>query len=335
MKVMSPSHEHVASSGQTNKQDSTLSRQYGGSHAGSWVELLPQSLIPYIQLARLSPPTAFFLIYLPHIFGVLHAAVKYRQPWTSVLNTALELAGGSFFFSNAAHAWNDIIDAPIDQHVARSKNRPIVRGVITPCKALAFTILQSLGASTFLLRLPWPTVLATLPTIVGTTYYPWAKRHTYFPQVVLGFCLAWGIIVGCAAAGVEEPWRDMGALCLVQATILWTVTYDTIYAHQDIADDIRIGVKSTAVLFGSYTKIMLWAVVGLKGVSLVAYGWLTTLGVGYYVITVVGSLASLSVMVSCVKLDDQSSCWWWFSCGFWFVGLSITCGLLVEYVLQY
>ncbi|KAI0468868.1 prenyltransferase [Xylaria cf. heliscus] len=317
----------------SNKQHETLSQQYGGLHTGSWVELLPQSLIPYIQLARLSPPTAFFLIYLPHMFGVLHAGIMYRQPWTRVVTTILELLGGSFFFSNAAHAWNDIIDAPIDEHVARSKNRPIVRGAITPWKALVFTISQSFGAIVFLLRLPRPTALAVLPTILGTTYYPWAKRHTYFPQVVLGFCLAWGIIAGCAAVGAVEPWKDMGALCLVMATILWTVTYDTIYACQDIKDDVLIGVKSTAVLFGDHTKTMLWVIVGLEGISLVAYGWLTMLGIWYYAITVVGSLVSLAVMVSCVQLDDQSSCWWWFSCGFWFVGLSITCGLLIEYVM--
>ncbi|KAI0406580.1 prenyltransferase [Xylaria palmicola] len=328
------SPECVAPPCTSNDKPVILSQQYGGFHSGSWVEVLPRFAVPFIQLARLSPPTALFLIYLPHVFGVLHTGIAHRLSWAQVISTALQLFGGSFFFSNAAHAWNDIVDAPIDRHVARSKDRPIVRGAITPSAALAFAFSQSFGAITFLLWLPRTTALATLPTIVGTTYYPWAKRHTYFPQVVLGFCLAWGIIVGCAAAGEEEPWKDGAALCLVMASVLWTVTYDTIYASLDIQDDIKIGIKSMAVLFGTYTKIMLWVVTGLQSAHLVAYGWLTMRGIGYYTVTVAGCLVSLAVMVSYVKLGDKASCWWWFSCGFWFVGMSVISGLLIEYVLQ-
>ncbi|KAI2631118.1 prenyltransferase [Xylaria nigripes] len=332
---MSENTEKATSSGKTSLEKSALSLQYGGLHSGTWVEHLPESVIPYIQLARLSPPTAVFLIYFPHLFGVLHSALVHRHPWWRVAITSLKLLGGSLFFSNAAHAWNDIIDAPIDRLVARSKNRPIARGAISSRSALAFAISQAVAAATFLFWLPADAVLATVPTIVGTTYYPWSKRHTYFPHVVLGFCLAWGVIVGSAALGTLNPWKDRGALCLVIITTFWTVIYDTIYACQDIKDDLLIGVKSTPVLFGQRTKNVLWVVVALEGAALVAYGWLVRLGVDYYVIAVLGSLLSLIVMVSRVKLEDQMSCWWWFSRGFWFVGVAITSGLLTEYILRY
>ncbi|KAM4066421.1 ubiA prenyltransferase family protein [Hirsutella rhossiliensis] len=151
----------------SSKADDALSKQYGGSHIHGWIERLPTSWIPFIQLARLSPPAALFLIYFPHLFGVLHAAHRLPQGTlvSDLVRTGALLFGGSFFFSNAAHSWNDLIDAPIDKQVVRSKNRPIAA-----------------GAATFLLVLRPETGIATIPTIIGTVYYPWAKLHTYFPH---------------------------------------------------------------------------------------------------------------------------------------------------------
>ncbi|KAI1400392.1 prenyltransferase [Hypoxylon fuscum] len=312
-----------------------LSQQYGGIHAGGWVDTLPKSWIPYIQLARLSPPAALFLIYFPHVFGVLHAANVHQLPAPEVIRTCVLLLGGSFFFSNAAHAWNDIVDAPIDKQVARTKKRPIPRGDISPYQALAFAAVQAIGAASFLLFFPIPTAIATVPTIVGTTYYPWSKRHFYFPQLVLGFCLSWGIMVGSAATGMVSPWTDRGALCLLFTSILWTTIYDTIYAYQDITDDVKIGVMSTAVFFGNHTKTLLWLLLFLLGTSLVIYGELTQMGTVYYVVTICGSLSSLASMVANVQLKDDASCWWWFSWGFWFTGISITIGLIATYVSSY
>jgi 4-hydroxybenzoate polyprenyltransferase len=319
-----------------NEKGRSLSQQYGGVHAGgSWIDCLPRSWIPYVQLARLSPPVAVLLIYLPHLFGVLHAAAAYHHQSPQVLQVSAKLLGGSLFFSNAAHAWNDMIDAPIDGLVTRTKNRPIVRGDITPRAALIFAIVQGLLAASFLLLLPRPAAIATVPTIIGTTYYPWAKRHTYFPQAVLGFCLAWGIMVGSAAAGMQKPWKDPALLSLVVVSALWTIIFDTIYAHQDVEDDINAGVRSTAVLFGRHTKAFLWISLALMGVCIVAYGRLAALGLGYYVITLGGCLVSLGTMIAQVDLSDKADCWWWFASDFWFTAASIVGGLLIEYLLQY
>ncbi|OTA55083.1 prenyltransferase, UbiA family protein [Hypoxylon sp. EC38] len=312
--------------------EASLSQQYGGTHTGGWVNVLPRSWIPYIQLARLSPPAALFLIYFPHLFGVLHAANLCQQPASEVIRTCILLLGGSLFFSNAAHAWNDLVDAPIDKLVSRTKKRPIPRGDITWAQALVFTAVQSMGAACFLLFFQPTTAVTTVPTIVGTTYYPWAKRHTHFPQLVLGFCLSWGIMVGSSATGIESPWRDSAALCLLFASILWTTIYDTIYAYQDIEDDERIGVGSTAVLFRSYTKTLLWVLIFFLGACLLLYGEIMHMGTTYYIVTVSGCLSSLSAMVANVELKNHASCWWWFSCGFWFTGVSITIGLLAGYL---
>ncbi|KAK6067447.1 4-hydroxybenzoate polyprenyl transferase [Seiridium cupressi] len=310
-----------------------LSQQYGGIHVGGWVNLLPKSWVPYVQLARLSPPAALFLIYFPHFFGVLHAANTHNLPWPEVRRAAAMLLGGSFFFSNAAHAWNDLIDAPIDAKIARTKNRPIVRGAISRRAAFLFTVSQAVGAAAFLLFLNVDAAKAAAVTIIGTTYYPWAKRHTNFPQVILGFCLAWGIMVGNAATGVENPWTDPAALLLVLASTTWTVIYDTIYAHQDIKDDIKIGVKSLAVLLQNRTKALLWSLLALMITSLIAYGQLAETSIIYYLITVGGCCSSLGAMIANVELKEEASCWWWFSVGFWFTGLSIALGLAQQYLL--
>ncbi|KAI1203610.1 prenyltransferase [Nemania serpens] len=317
--------------GPDTDKSKSLSQQYGGFHSGYWVDLLPSAWVPFIQLARLSPPAALFLIYLPHLYGAMHAAKVSSKDTHEVLRALGFLLGGSLFYSNAAHAWNDLIDAPIDKQVARTKNRPIARGDISPQAAIVFILSQAIGAAAFLFFLPWSTTLSVLPSIVVATYYPWAKLHTYFPQVILGACLAWGAIVGASTLGIEAPWEDRPSICLVVALTLWTIIYDTIYAYQDIKDDMEIGVKSTAVLFKKYTKIFLWFLLLLLGFFLVAYGQLTSAGYGYYLLTLGGSVSSLGAMISQIDLEDQAGCWWWFSTGFWFTGVSIAFGLVFEY----
>ncbi|KAI1437418.1 UbiA prenyltransferase family-domain-containing protein [Xylaria sp. CBS 124048] len=332
-----------------------LSKQYGGIHAGGWVGLLPASWVPYIQLARLSPPAALFLIFFPHFFGVILAALIRQSSAREVLRASLVMLGGSFFFSNAAHGWNDLIDAPIDQAISRTSTRPIPRGAITPRAALVFTLTQALGAALVLPLLPSGSALYALPNIIGTTYYPWAKRHTNFPQIVLGWCLAWGIVMGSCAMGLkpftigpfgsaeatwtwtwtwtwtQKVWAQPTISCIFLASILWTIIYDTIYAHQDLQDDLKVGVKSTAVLFGDLTKLFLWLVLGCMVALLAMAGALQRMGWQYYTMAVGGSALSLGAMIASVNLKNSASCWWWFRYGFWLAGSSIASGLLLEY----
>lgn len=106
---------------------------------------------------------------------------------------------------------------------------------------LPLTCVQAVCAAAFLLPLPLDATLAAMTTIIGTTYYPYDKRHTHFAQFVLGLCLEWGIMVGSAGMGVPAPWRDLSTASLVAASVVWVVIFDTIYAHQDLADDLRVG----------------------------------------------------------------------------------------------
>ena len=253
---------------------------------------------------------------------------------------------GSFFVFNAIHIWNDLIDAPLDSLVERTRHRPIPRGAVSRSAALVFTLTQALGAMLFLPFLPCALLQSTLyalPSIMGWIYYPWAKRHTNYPQFVLGFCLAWGIIIGSLAMGFEpfasgmmgsgqESHAELSIMCLFLASILWTMIYDTVYAHQDLNDDVKAGIKSLAVLYQDRTKSLLWQLLTLMIGLLIAYGRLSALAIPYYLNAVGGTAISLGLLIVEVDLKDTRSCWWWFSNGFWYAGGSLAGGLLVEYI---
>ncbi|MCJ1330080.1 hypothetical protein MMC10_006761 [Thelotrema lepadinum] len=331
---------------QNNERKATPGHQYGGNHRDGWLSLLPESWLPYVQLARLSPPAGLFLIYFPHAFGILHAAIMSRSSPAAVSRAAVLMFGGSFFVSNAIHIWNDVIDAPLDAQVERTRNRPIPRGAITPSAAIIFTATQAIGATVFL---PFMSVgfldalLYTLPSVAGWTYYPWAKRHVSAPQFVLGFCLGWGAIMGSLSLGaipytisLFDPSRrfvDPSTLCLFGANILWTMIYDTIYAHQDLQDDLKAGIKSLAVVYRDRTKTLLWQLLAVMSALLTACGFLNDMSIMYYLVAVGGATGSLASMITLVELKNSESCWWWFGNGFWYAGCSIAGGLLLEYVV--
>jgi 4-hydroxybenzoate polyprenyltransferase len=331
----------------------TLAHQYGGNSISSWVSCLPASWVPYIQLARLNPPAGLFLIYFPHLFGVLLAGVRQRASLADLLHPAVTLLGGSFFVSNAIHIWNDLIDAPLDALVERTRNRPIPRGAVSRTRALVFTVTQAVGAAAVLPFLnegvsPWEAPVWATPGIVSWTYYPFAKRHFDVPQAVLGFCLAWGVVMGCLATGLRPVevtttvsasgstyWDvnvDWSAVCLFGACVLWSVIYDSVYAHQDRDDDIKFGIKSLAVLCRGRMKEVLWALLGVMALMLVACGVIAELSVWFYVLGVGGSFVALATMIHRVQLGESASCWWWFGKGFWWVGFAISGGLLADLV---
>ncbi|GLA64082.1 hypothetical protein AtubIFM56815_007029 [Aspergillus tubingensis] len=320
--------------------------QYGGNDKPGVLQIFPSAWLPYVQLVRLWPPAALLLIYFPHAFGILHAAIEMQAPAEHVLRTSITIFGGCLFFSNAAHTWNDLIDAPLDAQVERTRKRPIPRGAITRKAAIIFGSTQVLGAVIFLACMPLgvsTSGLYALPNIISTTYYPFAKRHTRFPQLVLGFCLAWGVVMGEVAMGVQpiaySPDKasvavDTSVIFLVTGTALWVLIYDTIYAHQDLQADLKVGIKSLAVLLQDHTKAVLWPVLMIMTGVLLEAGRASGLGTSYYLFAVCGASVSLGLMVWYVNLQDSRSCWWWFSNGFWWTGGTIMIGLLVEYSTQ-
>ncbi|OAA33597.1 UbiA prenyltransferase family [Moelleriella libera RCEF 2490] len=325
-----------------------LTQHYGGRHTGSWVMLLPVSWIPYIQLARLSPPAGLCLIYFPHLFGAILGAITTRAATGATTRASAVLLLGTIFLSNAAHAWNDIVDEPFDRAVARTRMRPIVRGAITRQAALLFVLSQAIGGLTVLATcFPPRAVWYALPNILAIGYYPMAKQHTYFAQFVLGICIAWGVFVGAVSVG-HEPfvWGvfrlsanpsdqtftvDAGIACIFLACVLWTVIYDSVYAFQDVEDDMKLGLKSMAVLLQGHTK----PAIGFLLVCMVSFlalcGWCKGFGAAYFVLSITGPSLVLGAMCLRVDLRNPASCWWWFKHAFWAVGWSIAQGLLTQF----
>lgn len=299
------------------------------------ISYLPPSVFPYIQLARLVSPAPVFLIYFPHLFGTLHAASLISSEFSEVLRVNLTLFLGSFFYSNAAHIWNDLIDAPLDRLVTRTAQRPIPRGAVSVPAATIFVATQSFAAAAFLLAVRPACAIFALIAVIGAGIYPFAKRVTNYPQIVLGLIIAWGIVMGEVAMGLdpfESTEVTVSIGCLFMASTLWTIIYDTIYAHQDLDDDIKAGIKSLAVLYQGSAKQLLWSLLAFLTCFLVAGGLVGGMGLAYFVSSVAGTVIAMGVMIQQVELERTESCLWWFGNGFWSAGFAMAIGLAGQYI---
>jgi 4-hydroxybenzoate polyprenyltransferase len=186
---------------------------------------------------------------------------------------------GVFLMRSAGCAINDYADRDFDRHVARTRERPLTAGRITRHEALGLFIVLSLVALALVLQLNRYTVgLAVVGALLAATY-PFMKRYTHLPQFYLGLAFGWGIPMAFAAhAGSVPPL----AWLLFAANIFWTVAYDTEYAMADRDDDLKIGVKSTAILFGTWDRLMVGLAHAVSLGLLALVGAVAGLGGGYY-----------------------------------------------------
>lgn len=231
---------------------------------------------------------------------------------------------------------NDLWDRNLDPHVSRTRLRPIARGAVTPIRALTFTGFQLLAGLGVLLRFPTPCLYYGIPSLLLVALYPLAKRVTHYPQVVLGLTFSWGAMMGFPALEIDlltDTAALRAAIALYASCVSWTVLYDMIYAHMDIKDDAKVGIKSIALRHEKETKVV------LSGLAVIQIGLLATAGVavGASPVFFVGSCGSATVtlgtMIWRVRLKEVSDCWWWFKNGAWFTGGGIACGLFAEYLL--
>jgi 4-hydroxybenzoate polyprenyltransferase len=194
---------------------------------------------------------------------------------------------GAFAMRGAGCTWNDITDRDLDAQVERTRSRPIPAGQVTVAQAAAFLVLQALVGLIVLLQFNRFAVGCGIASLVVVAVYPFMKRITYWPQIVLGLAFSWGALMGFA---VTFGRIDATALVLYAGSIAWVVGYDTIYAHQDAEDDALIGIKSTALLFGSRTRPALMAFYGLAvaligmALALAGAGWMAWIGLAAFAV---------------------------------------------------
>jgi len=221
---------------------------------GNWVDrLAPAALRPYLRLARADRPIGSWLLLLPCWWSSALAAgaadAWAPNPWHLVL-----FAVGTVAMRGAGCTWNDIVDRDIDARVERTHSRPLPSGQVTLAAAVVFLVLQALVGLAVLLQFNGFAIGTGLASLVIVAVYPFMKRITWWPQIVLGLAFSWGALMGWAAALGRLDWP---AVVLYAGSIAWVIGYDTIYAHQDREDDALAGLKSTALLFGERTKPML------------------------------------------------------------------------------
>lgn len=238
--------------------------------ANGWVARLPAAARPYVLLARLDRPIGAWLLFLPGLGSIVLA----RAPLAPTLTLILLFAVGSVVMRAAGCVVNDMWDRELDRRVERTRGRPLASGALSMREAALFLgVLLLIGLAILLALNPLARLLG-VGSLVLVALYPLAKRFTYWPQAVLGCTFGWGAPLGYAAATGK---LDLPALLYYAASILWIIGYDTIYAHQDRADDAIVGVKSTALLFGAHTREFLAICYGASILLVLAAGELAHL----------------------------------------------------------
>lgn len=218
---------------------------------GNWVDhTAPEWTRPYLRLSRADRPIGTWLLLLPCWWGLfLSALSQNRFGWDGAW-ILIACAAGSWLMRGAGCTWNDITDRKFDSQVERTRSRPIPSGQVSTKQATVWMVVQALIAFLILLTLNINAILLGFLSLVPVAIYPFAKRYTYWPQAFLGIAFNWGALLAWTAHSGSLGWP---AVVLYLSGLAWTLFYDTIYAHQDKEDDVMIGVKSTALLFGAET----------------------------------------------------------------------------------
>ncbi|OQR70775.1 4-hydroxybenzoate polyprenyltransferase [Tropilaelaps mercedesae] len=263
----------------------------------------PQWLQPYLQLVRVERPVGTWLTLLPSLWALTSAAPAATLPDPRL---AVLFCTGAFLMRGFGCTVNDMWDRDIDRQVERTRYRPLAASKLSRWDAFWFAGGQAGLAALVLLQLNWHTVCLGLASLGIVVVYPLMKRFTYWPQAVLAIVFNWGVLLGFSAVqGINMVWP--AALPMYLAAFSWTVIYDTIYAHQDKKDDLVVGIKSTALRFGTRTPIWLSAFTATMTTGLIGTGFAEGMGWPYFIAVAV-SMAILVKQVATLKIDDPADC---------------------------
>lgn len=231
---------------------------------------------------------------------------------------------------SAGCAINDYADRHIDGHVARTASRPIAAGRISPKEALLFAAALTLIAFILVLFTNSKTIFLSVGAVALAASYPFMKRYTHLPQVVLGAAFSWGIPMAFAAQQNNLP-PQLWLIYL--AVVLWTVCYDTFYAMVDREDDLKIGVKSTAILFGEYDRVITGALQLLVIIILIIVGQLFEMNMWYF-LALIGASCLFCYQQYLIRNRDRELCLKAFLNNQW-VGAMVFLGIVLNYYLPF
>jgi 4-hydroxybenzoate polyprenyltransferase len=296
---------------------------------GNWVDTrAPQWSRPYLRLSRLDRPIGSWLLLMPCWWSAALAAGVAHTIGRLPLVIALFFLG-AFAMRGAGCTWNDITDRDLDARVERTRSRPIPAGQVSVPQAFVFLVVQALVGLAVLLQFNRFAIMTGIASLVIVAVYPFMKRITWWPQIVLGLAFSWGALMGFA---VVLGRIDAAAVALYAGSIAWVIGYDTIYAHQDAEDDALIGVKSTALLFGARTQSALMVFYALAVVligaalALAGTGWPAWIGLAAFAAHLVWQIGRLEIgdPALCLRLFKSNRD----------AGLLLFAGLLADAVLR-
>ncbi len=271
---------------------------------GNWVDRwAPAPARPYLRLARADRPIGVWLLLWPCWWSSALASLSQGADLPNLGHLAL-FAVGAMVMRAAGCTYNDIVDRDIDARVARTRGRPIPSGAVSVAQAAAFMVALSLVGLLVLLQFNRFTIGLGIASLAPIAIYPFMKRITHWPQLVLGLTFNWGALMGWAAI---KGSLDAPALLLYAGAVAWTVGYDTIYAHQDREDDALLGLKSTALRFGAASDKWVAAFYALAWSGIFAAGWMAG---GRVVFATAMALAAMHMawQVATLDTDDPDNC---------------------------
>jgi 4-hydroxybenzoate polyprenyltransferase len=270
---------------------------------GNWVDTLaPAVTRPFLRLARLDRPIGSWLLLMPCWWSLGIAGIRADQ-LPSLKHIVLFFIG-AFAMRGAGCTWNDLVDRDLDAMVERTRSRPIPSGQVTVVQAAMFMTAQALIGLFVLLEFNSFTIFTGLASLGVVVIYPFMKRITYWPQIFLGLAFSWGALMGWPAMFGRLEWP---AIVLYLGSISWVIGYDTIYAHQDREDDLMIGIKSTALLFGDNTRPMLAAFYA-GAVVLIGAAGLMSGGQVIFALGLIAFAAHLTWQVVRLDIHDSADC---------------------------
>lgn len=285
-------------------------------------EMIRERLYQYYLLTRLHRPIGIFLLLWPTLWALWIAAGGFPR-----LGVFVVFVLGVILMRSAGCVINDYADRHFDPHVARTRERPIASGRVTPREALGLFAALCVLAFLLVLTMNRLTIYLAFVGVVLAALYPFTKRYTHLPQVVLGMAFGWAIPMAFAAQAGEVP---KVAWLLFVINVVWSVAYDSMYAMADRDEDLKIGVKSAAILFGDADRVIIGLLQGLMLLGLVLLGRELALGTPYYLGLVVA--LGLAVYQQYLIRDRRpAECFRAFLNNHW-LGAAVFAGLFAAYI---
>lgn len=277
----------------------------------------------YLQLMRFDRPIGTLLLLWPTLWALWIAAEGFPDPLLLVIFSL-----GVFLMRSAGCVINDYADRHIDLHVERTSERPLTSGKVSEKEALGLFLVLVATAFILVLFLNRFTILLSVVGVFLAASYPYMKRFTHLPQAYLGMAFGWAIPMAFAAQTGE---LDPRLWWIFIATVLWAVSYDTMYAMVDREDDLKIGVKSTAILFGRHDRLIIGIIQIAMLAALLQVGIQFELGALYFAGIVIAAGFSLYHQYL-IRERDRGQCFKAFLNNNW-LGASVFAGIVADYLI--